>query len=40
MLGPGETSTAHQPDEYVEVDKYMDSIELYKEIAKQFLSDE
>jgi succinyl-diaminopimelate desuccinylase len=38
VLGPGETSTAHQPDEYVEVDKYLDSINLYKEIAKKFLA--
>lgn len=38
VLGPGETSTAHQPDEYVEVDKYLDSIDLYKEIAKKFLA--
>lgn len=38
VLGPGETSTAHQPDEYVEVDKYFDSIDLYKEIAKKFLA--
>ncbi|ASK60728.1 acetylornithine deacetylase [Virgibacillus phasianinus] len=38
VLGPGETSTAHQPDEYVEVDKYLDSINLYQEIAKKFLT--
>ncbi|SDH25126.1 succinyl-diaminopimelate desuccinylase [Alteribacillus persepolensis] len=38
ILGPGETSTAHQPDEYVEINKYLDSIHLYKEIAKKFLS--
>lgn len=38
VLGPGETSTAHQPDEYVVVDKYLNSIYLYKEIAKQFLA--
>ncbi|MFD1360910.1 ArgE/DapE family deacylase [Lentibacillus salinarum] len=38
VLGPGETSIAHQPDEYVEIDKYLDSINLYKEIAKKFLA--
>lgn len=37
VLGPGETSIAHQPNEYVEVDKYLESINLYKEIAKRFL---
>jgi len=38
MLGPGETSLAHQPDEYVEVGEYLNSIQLYKEIAKNFLT--
>ncbi len=38
VLGPGDTSVAHQPDEYVEVDEYLNSIQLYKEIAKKFLT--
>lgn len=38
ILGPGEISLAHQPNEYVEIDKYLKSIELYKEIASTFLS--
>ncbi|WP_164669368.1 ArgE/DapE family deacylase [Virgibacillus doumboii] len=38
VLGPGDTSVAHQPDEYVEVDEYMNSINLYKKIAKKFLA--
>jgi len=38
ILGPGKTSLAHQPDEYVEIDKYLNSIHLYKEIAKKFLA--
>ncbi|VEF49420.1 acetylornithine deacetylase or succinyl-diaminopimelate desuccinylase [Bacillus freudenreichii] len=38
VLGPGKTSLAHQPDEYVEIDKYLNSINLYKEIANKFLS--
>lgn len=38
VLGPGETSTAHQPDEYVEIDKYLDSINLYKAIVTKFLA--
>ncbi|WP_010529158.1 ArgE/DapE family deacylase [Lentibacillus jeotgali] len=38
VLGPGDTSVAHQPDEYVEVDKYLTSITLYKEIGKKFLA--
>ncbi|WKA59803.1 M20 family metallopeptidase [Planococcus shenhongbingii] len=38
VLGPGDTKLAHQPDEYVEVDEYLSSIQLYKDIAKKFLA--
>lgn len=38
VLGPGDTSVAHQPDEYVEVAEYFNSIQLYEEIAKNFLT--
>ncbi|MFC7393451.1 ArgE/DapE family deacylase [Scopulibacillus cellulosilyticus] len=39
VLGPGDTSVAHQPDEYVEVEEYLNSIKLYKDIAKKFLNE-
>lgn len=38
VLGPGDTSVAHQPDEYVEVAEYLNSIQLYEEIARNFLT--
>lgn len=38
VLGPGDTLIAHQPDEYVEVAEFLHSIQLYQEIAKQFLA--
>ena len=38
VLGPGDTSVAHQPDEYVETKEYLNSINLYKDVAKKFLS--
>ncbi|MFD1707717.1 ArgE/DapE family deacylase [Siminovitchia sediminis] len=38
ILGPGETSLAHQPDEFVEIDKYLNTVHLYQEIAKKFLT--
>lgn len=38
ILGPGETKLAHQPDENVEIDKYLESIEIYKSIIRDFLS--
>ncbi|QKY68419.1 ArgE/DapE family deacylase [Lentibacillus sp. CBA3610] len=37
VLGPGDTSVAHQPDEYVEVDEFFNSIQLYKQITKKYL---
>ncbi|RLL40713.1 M20 family peptidase [Oceanobacillus piezotolerans] len=38
VMGPGGTAAAHQPDEYVEVDEFLKSIYLYKEIGKKFLT--
>lgn len=37
ILGPGQTELAHQPDEYVEINSYLKSIDIYKDIAKEFL---
>ncbi|TWP30595.1 ArgE/DapE family deacylase [Apibacter muscae] len=37
VLGPGEPIMAHQPDEYIEIENYLEGIEIYKEIAKEFL---
>ena len=38
ILGPGKTKLAHQPDENVEIEKYLEAIDIYKSIAKEFLS--
>jgi succinyl-diaminopimelate desuccinylase len=37
ILGPGDPYLAHQTDEFVEVEAYLRSIDIYKEIAKLFL---
>ncbi len=37
VLGPGVTAQAHQPDEHVDIDKYLECIEIYKAIAKNYL---
>lgn len=37
ILGPGIPELAHQPDEYVEVDKYKKAIEIYYGIAGEYL---
>ena len=39
VMGPGDIALAHQPNEYVEVEEYLNSIETYKEIAKRFLTE-
>lgn len=36
IYGPGDEKLAHQPDEYVEVKKYIRAIQYYAEIAKRF----
>ncbi|TDM14927.1 ArgE/DapE family deacylase [Macrococcus bovicus] len=38
VFGPGDPSMAHQTDEYVEKEKYIRFIEIYKEIAVRYLS--
>ncbi|SHF53962.1 M20 family metallopeptidase [Desulforamulus putei] len=38
IFGPGNPEQAHQPDEYVEIDKYLDSIEFYKELIKNWVT--
>lgn len=37
IYGPGEPSMAHQPDEWVEVEKYLDSIRYYIALALAYL---
>ncbi len=38
IFGPGIPQLAHQPDEYVEIDTYITSIELFCELAVKYLS--
>lgn len=38
IYGPGKETMAHQPNEYVEISKYIDSIKFYKEFALRYLS--
>jgi len=38
ICGPGEETQAHKPDEYVKINKYIDCIKLYTEIALRYLS--
>jgi succinyl-diaminopimelate desuccinylase len=38
IFGPGIPQLAHQPDEYVELDTYITSIELFCELAVKYLS--
>lgn len=33
LFGPGDPSLAHQPNEYVEIPKYLDAIEILKQLA-------
>lgn len=39
VMGPGDIKLAHQPNEYVEIEEYLNSIETYKEVAKKFLTE-
>ncbi|MGC3657811.1 succinyl-diaminopimelate desuccinylase, partial [Enterococcus faecalis] len=38
VFGPGVTTTAHQVDEYVEIDNNLDMIDKYQAIAKSYLN--
>lgn len=38
IYGPGEPQTAHQPDEWVDLQKYIDSIKFYIKLAVDYLS--
>jgi succinyl-diaminopimelate desuccinylase len=38
VLGPGIPHLAHQPDEYIEIDTYLQSIEIYCELAERYLA--
>jgi succinyl-diaminopimelate desuccinylase len=38
IYGPGDEALAHQPNEYVEVAKYLDAITFYKELALRYLA--
>ncbi|HEX9868639.1 MAG TPA: M20/M25/M40 family metallo-hydrolase [Candidatus Tectomicrobia bacterium] len=38
IFGPGIPQLAHQPNEYVEIDTYLESIELFCELAVKYLS--
>ncbi|MGH1648643.1 ArgE/DapE family deacylase [Enterococcus gilvus] len=37
IFGPGVTNLPHQVNEYVEIDNYLDMIEKYQDIAKEYL---
>ena len=36
ILGPGAGTTDHEPNEYIEVNAYLDGCRLYQELARQF----
>lgn len=40
IFGPGNPAMAHQTDEYVEKETYIKFIEIYKEIATDYLGEE
>lgn len=37
VFGPGVTTVPHQMDEYVEIDNYLDMIEVYKKVIRAYL---
>ncbi|MNR20415.1 succinyl-diaminopimelate desuccinylase [compost metagenome] len=37
IYGPGDERLAHQPDEWVNIDTYLESITFYREAALRFL---
>ena len=38
VYGPGLTENAHIVDEYIEIDEYLDTIEIFKKTALKFLN--
>jgi succinyl-diaminopimelate desuccinylase len=38
IYGPGKETNAHQPNEYVEISKYLDAIKFYKEMALRYFA--
>ncbi|WP_042196825.1 M20 family metallopeptidase [Paenibacillus camerounensis] len=37
IYGPGDPKLAHQPDEWIDIEAYLDSISFYRELAVRFL---
>ncbi|MGD0622635.1 MAG: M20/M25/M40 family metallo-hydrolase [Thermacetogeniaceae bacterium] len=37
IYGPGDDSLAHQPDEYVDVDKHLTAVRFYAEFATRYI---
>ncbi|MEB3103855.1 M20 family metallopeptidase [Ferviditalea candida] len=40
IYGPGDEKLAHQPDEYVEIDKYLESIQYYAKFARNYFENQ
>jgi succinyl-diaminopimelate desuccinylase len=40
IFGPGIPQLAHQPDEYIEIETYLEAIELYCDLAVHYLGEE
>jgi succinyl-diaminopimelate desuccinylase len=38
VIGPG-SDTAHEPDEYISITQYLQSVDFYKEFAVAFLNE-
>ncbi|HEX3015626.1 MAG TPA: M20/M25/M40 family metallo-hydrolase [Desulfobacteria bacterium] len=38
IWGPGNVQLMHQPNEYVEIDKYLRAISFYAEVARRYLA--
>lgn len=39
VYGPGLTKMAHKVDEYIELDEYYDTIDIFKNTALKYLND-
>lgn len=37
IIGPGKEELAHKPDEYVEIEDYLNAVDLYAELARRYL---